>query len=114
MDQNLQSYVGGYCIPFLHGMTMGELATMLIHAYQPHPWLQPLIQEQLAAAAVEVIKMEHYQPDTLWAQQAWNKPMKWTPPSPNIPTFESALAYSCFPILQIGKDLRTFKRLTRT
>lgn len=113
MDQNLQSYVGGYCIPFLHGMTMGELATMLIHAYQPHPWLQPLTQEQLAAADVKVVKMEHYLPDTLWDQQAWNKPMQWTPTSPNIPTFESALAYSCFPILQIGKYLRTISSAQR-
>lgn len=42
LEENLQAYVGGFCVPHVYGMTMGELANMVIQNYIPHPWLSPL------------------------------------------------------------------------
>lgn len=80
MDEQYQSFVGAYPIPMAHGMTLGELAEMMIG----ERWLETALQPKL-----KVIPM-----------QGWNRSMKWPdtgldwyPPSPNLPTFEHAFMY---------------------
>lgn len=107
MDCDLQGYVGGFCIPHLHGMTIGEIALFLVKHYQPHPWLEPLTPEQLQEASVEVVEMKNYRPNVLWSGQKFKKSYFWHAPSPNLPNFDSCLAYSCMIPMQIYGNFKT-------
>ena len=105
MEPEYQSFVGRYPIPIAHGMTVGELARM-IKGEALLPGLEDL--------ELTVVQME-----------GWNRAMRWpdtkrdwVPPSPNLPTWKTALVYPgmCFfegvrvnegrgtdrPFLQIG------------
>src|SRR5262249_46296451 len=75
-----KSFVGQYPIPIVHGMTVGELARMI----QGERWLDGLDTLQLT-----VIPMQGWNRSMRWPQTG----LAWVPTSPNIPTFESALAY---------------------
>ncbi len=69
-----RSFVGQYALPNRHGMTVGELAQMFnddIHC------------------DLKVVPM------TGWSREMWYNQtgMVWTPPSPNMPTLETAIVY---------------------
>ena len=113
MDENLQGYVGGFRIPHLHGMTIGEIALFLVKHYQPHPWLEPLVSEQLKKTPVKVVEMENYRPNVLWSEQKFKENYRWHPPSPNLPTFNSCLAYSCMIPMQIYGNFNTISAAER-
>lgn len=80
MDPQYKSFVGAYPIPMAHGMTLGELAKMMIG----ERWLQSVKQPSL-----RVIPAEGWKRDMKWPETGLN----WYPPSPNLPTFEHAFAY---------------------
>lgn len=100
-----QSFVGRYPIPIAHGMTVGELARF-IKAEGLLPGLQDL--------DLTVVSMQGWSRDMKWPDTK----REWVPPSPNLPTWETALVYPgmCFfegvrvnegrgtdhPFLQIG------------
>jgi uncharacterized protein YbbC (DUF1343 family) len=73
---DVASFVGRYPIPMRHGMTMGELSTMINQHFG-------------VGCSLHVVKMNgwdrrmHY-PDT---------GLPWVAPSPNLPTFHSAMVY---------------------
>ena len=105
LEPEHKTFVGRYPIPIAHGMTVGELARM-IKGEGLLPGLDDL--------DLTVVSMENWTRDMQWPDT--NR--EWTPPSPNIPTWETALLYSgmCFyegvrvnegrgtdhPFLQIG------------
>ena len=74
------SFVGRYPIPIAHGLTTGELASM-IHGERLLPGLTRL--------SLDVVALDGWHRDMLWP--ATRRP--WLATSPNIPTFETALAY---------------------
>jgi len=75
-----RSGYGRYPIPFLHGMTIGELAM--------------LFQHQLQMYSVTVIKMLNWNRHEIWRENTGSQYFPpWVPPSPNLPTVNSALAY---------------------
>ena len=80
LEEAHASFVGRYPIPIAHGVTPGELARM-VHGERLLPGLTRL--------ALEVVPLEGWRRDTLWP--ATQRP--WLPTSPNIPSFETALAY---------------------
>ncbi len=100
-----KTFVGRYPIPIAHGMTVGELARM-IKGENFMPDLEDL--------DLTVVSMEGWSRDMQWPDT--NR--EWIAPSPNIPTWKTALAYPgmCFfegvrvsegrgtdhPFLQIG------------
>ena len=100
-----QSFVGRYPIPIAHGMTVGELAQMM----KGERWLPGLEDLELT-----VVEMSGWQRDMQWPDTG----REWIPPSPNLPTWTTALVYPgmCFfegvrvnegrgtdrPFLQIG------------
>jgi uncharacterized protein YbbC (DUF1343 family) len=100
-----QSFVGRYPVPVAHGLTVGELALMI----KGEAWLPGLEDLKLT-----VVTMEGWTRDMQWPDTGRD----WTPPSPNLPTWETALVYPgmCFfegvrvsegrgtdhPFLQIG------------
>ncbi|KAJ1434306.1 hypothetical protein B484DRAFT_394092 [Ochromonadaceae sp. CCMP2298] len=87
VDMSCASCVSGYGkypIPFLHGMTIGELA---------------LLFADFLHVEVEVAKVRN------WNRQQWTERENylyppWVPPSPNLPTLASAHAYGATVFLE--------------
>jgi len=75
-----KSFVGAYPIPMIHGMTLGELAKMMVG----ERWIANAEQAQL-----RVIPMQGWKRAMRWPDTG----LHWTPPSPNLPTFEHAFVY---------------------
>jgi len=71
------SFVGLYPIPLRHGMTVGELAQMFNETF-----LTNKVQ-------LTVVPMENWQRAEWWDETS----LPWVLPSPNLPTFESAVVY---------------------
>lgn len=77
------SFVGAYPIPIAHGMTLGELAHMIVG----EGWLET--QRDDAALNYRVIPVRNWSRNMLWPETG----LPWVPPSPNLPTFEHAFIY---------------------
>jgi len=85
LNLDYRSFVGYYPIPIRYGSTAGELAESIIK----HKWISPLPE-------LEVIKVEGWQPNA-WYDQT---DLIWVPPSPNIPTLETAIIYPGFCLIE--------------
>lgn len=81
LDPSLSSFVGRAPIALQHGMTIGELARLFNTAFIP----------KLAghAAHLSVAPMRGWTRDLYYDETG----LPWVPPSPNMPTLETALAY---------------------
>jgi uncharacterized protein YbbC (DUF1343 family) len=80
-----ETFVGRYPIPVAYGLTIGELARY--------------IQSERLLTGIEsldlsVVPVEGWARDLQWPDTG----LEWTPPSPNLPTWETALLYPgmCF------------------
>lgn len=80
MEDEFQSFVGPYPIPIAHGLTMGEIAKMMIG----ERWIE--FNEE---PEIHVVEMEGWNRDMRWYRTGLN----WVPPSPNLPTFSHAFLY---------------------
>lgn len=80
LQEQFKSFVGAYPIPMAHGMTLGELAKMMIG----ERWLPVINQPRL-----RVIPAKGWERSMKWPETG----LEWYPPSPNLPTFEHAFAY---------------------
>ncbi|HAL57790.1 MAG TPA: DUF1343 domain-containing protein [Bacteroidetes bacterium] len=82
---SLRSFVGLYPIPVAHGLTMGELATMINN----EGWLKNGVRADL-----KVVKMEGWK-RTMWFDETG---VRWVKPSPNIAGLATAVVYpgTCF------------------
>jgi len=80
MQEQHQSFVGRYPIPMAHGMTLGELAKMIVG----EQWIA-----NADSAEVKVIPMNGWKRSMKWPDTG----LDWTPPSPNLPTFKHAFVY---------------------
>ncbi len=76
VDAGYESFVGLYAIPMRHGMTIGELARM----FNEHFGI---------GAKLEVVAMQGW----TRGQFADETGLPWIPPSPNLPTLDSAIVY---------------------
>jgi uncharacterized protein YbbC (DUF1343 family) len=76
LQPEYSTFVGKYSVPMRHGMTPGELARMYVGEF---------------GIAVDL----HVVPLTDWARSTGfeDTGLQWLPPSPNIPSVESALSY---------------------
>lgn len=79
-EPKYKSFVGEYPIPMAYGMTMGELAKMMVG----EQWLKTKHKPR-----IRVIKCVNWKRSMLWPQTR----LSWYPPSPNLPHFENALVY---------------------
>lgn len=80
MQPDHQSFVGQYPIPMVHGMTLGELAKMMIG----EQWI-----DNAGQADIRVIPMEGWSRAMKWPDTR----LEWIPPSPNLPSFDHAYVY---------------------
>jgi uncharacterized protein YbbC (DUF1343 family) len=72
LDPQLKSFVGAYPIPYVYGMTAGELAQMI----NGERWMNDTLPCKLTVVPMEGWKR------TMW----WNETgLSWVPSSPNIP-----------------------------
>ena len=72
------SFVGLYDIPYIYGLTPGELALWINAKYLPKP------------CRLTIISMKGWIRPMVWEDTG----LKWVPTSPNIPTIASARAYT--------------------
>lgn len=80
LEEEFESFVGAYPIPMAHGMTLGELAEMMIG----EKWIEFENEPQL-----KVIPVQGWDRSMKWPETG----LEWFPPSPNLPTFEHAFLY---------------------
>lgn len=80
LDTTFTSFVGRYPIPQRHGLTVGEIARMI----RGEGWLPSMDSLDL-----HVIPVSGWTRSMLWPDTG----IEWIPPSPNLPSFESALVY---------------------
>lgn len=85
LQEGMESFVGLYPIPVLHGMTVGELARMI----QGERWL-----DGLESLRLEVVELSGWRRAMTWPDLG----LEWPVPSPNLPDWHTALVYPgmCF------------------
>lgn len=77
LDLSLISLVGGDNVPVCHGMTIGELARLLYAGWDE------------SFSGLTVVPCEGWRRAMNWDETG----LLWSPPSPNMPRFETALHY---------------------
>lgn len=96
VEPSLQSFVGRIPIAYVHGMTLGELATMA----NGEGWLGNDSTGASRQVRLTVIKVKRWSRSMRWEETG----LDWYPTSPNIPTIVAARAY---PITGIIGELST-------
>ena len=87
LDPTVNSFVGLYDIPYVYGLTPGELALWINAKYLPQP------------CRLTVIAMKNWTRGMVWEDTG----LKWIPTSPNVPTIGAARGYTATGILgEIG------------
>ena len=86
LDQQWRSYVGAFHVPYVHGMTIGELARM---AKNSSGWME--VPERIRRRGkLTVIPMRGWKREMLWPDTG----LKWIPTSPYIPNLSAVLGYA--------------------
>jgi uncharacterized protein YbbC (DUF1343 family) len=76
LDAGFTSFVGRYPIPMRHGMTIGELSMMMNRHFG-------------IGCSLHIVKMQGWRRQMFYS----NTGLPWIAPSPNLPTFQSAMVY---------------------
>lgn len=76
LESGFESFVGLYSIPVIHGLTIGEMAKYLQRTY-------------LSNCDLEVLEMKGWKRRMLFPETG----LPWFAPSPNMPSFETAVVY---------------------
>jgi uncharacterized protein YbbC (DUF1343 family) len=81
------TFTSFYPIPIAHGMTVGELAQMIVgESFLP----------TCKTLKLAVVPMTGWQRQMRWPDTG----LRWVPPSPNLATFDAALAYAGIGLLE--------------
>lgn len=80
LEDTFKSFVGAYQVPVAHGMTLGELAKMIVG----EQWI-----EYETPPRLRVIPIENWKRSMKWTDTG----LPWLPPSSNLPSFEHAFLY---------------------
>ncbi|MDP6180472.1 MAG: DUF1343 domain-containing protein, partial [Desulfatiglandales bacterium] len=72
----LYSFVGPFCLPMRHGLTMGEMALIFNHVFK-------------IGSDLEIVPMNAWDRRMIWQETG----LKWIMPSPNMPIPETAQVY---------------------
>jgi uncharacterized protein YbbC (DUF1343 family) len=94
LDKKWLSYVGALQVPYVHGLTIGELA---IAATRTAGWLN-ISEEGRRKSQLEVVLMRGWHRSMRWRETG----LRWVPTSPRIPHIDSAEFY---PITGLGCEL---------
>ena len=95
LEEKWMSYIGEYKMPYVFGLTIGELARI---AKDTPGWLDPDNDRVRQRGKLIVVPMRGWRRSMVWADTG----LKWIPTSPNIPTADAAFGYS---LTGIGKPI---------
>jgi uncharacterized protein YbbC (DUF1343 family) len=84
-DEELRSFIGRIPVPYIHGMTMGELATMV----NEKGWLSVGPNGTARECNLTVVKCKRWKRSMTW--EDIDRP--WYPTSPNIPSVHAIRGY---------------------
>ncbi len=98
LEREWRSYVGAFQVPYVHGLTIGELARMA----KNQPGVMEVAENVRRRGRLEVIPMQGWKRGMMWAQTGLN----WVPTSPAIPDLSAALGY---PMTGLGAQLGGFQ-----
>ena len=98
LDDSLRSYVGAFPVPYVHGLTIAELAVL---AKKRPGWLD-IPNSTRRSGRLIVVPMKGWRRSMLWPHTG----LRWVPTSPAIPDFNAALGY---PMTGLGCQLGGFK-----
>ncbi len=104
MEQQWMSYVGAYPIPYVYGLTIGELARM---AKDTPGWLRtadgkPLPEDMRKNGVLLVVPMHGWKRAMVWPDTG----LTWVPTSPGIQNLQAAFGYG---LTGLGAQLGEFK-----
>lgn len=100
LDEHFSSFVGRADIPMRHGATAGELAVF---------FNQTIIPSRVGDALdLQVVRMRNWTRNMYFDETG----LAWVPPSPNIPTLDSALAFAGMGLFE-GTNLSEGRGTTR-
>lgn len=97
MEKEWKSYVGLLPIPYVHGLTIAEIAW---GCKEESDWLT-LPQKIREKGKLSIVRMKGWNRSMLWPQTG----LKWIPTSPAIKSFDAALGY---PMTGLGCQLGGF------
>lgn len=86
LDRKWRSYVGAYETPYVHGLTIGELARWAVAT----PGVLDLDEAARRRGRLEVVAMRGWRREMTWPQTG----LDWTPTSPMIDSPKAALGYA--------------------
>jgi len=98
LESRWMSYVGAYRVPYVHGLTIGELARML---KEIPGWLD-VSDDIRRRGQLTIIPMKGWRRTMLWPQTG----LRWVPTSPAIPTVAAVLGY---PMTGLGAQIGNFR-----
>jgi uncharacterized protein YbbC (DUF1343 family) len=86
LDRQWRSYVGAFHVPYVHGLTIAELARIAKHS---PGWMETpnSIREK---GKLTIVPMQGWSRDMLWTQTG----LRWIPTSPYIPDLSAVLGYA--------------------
>lgn len=86
LERSLRSYVGAFQVPYVHGLTIGELANL---AHQRAGVLE--VDEAVRKRGrLRIIPMSGWRRDMMWPDTG----LRWIPTSPAIPDLSAVLGYT--------------------
>lgn len=86
LDKKWKSYVGAYEMPYVHGLTIGEIARWAAST----PGVLDISETQRQKGILNVVEMKGWRRSMTWEQTG----LTWVPTSPRIPTPDAALGYA--------------------
>ncbi|MFP4166372.1 MAG: DUF1343 domain-containing protein [Opitutales bacterium] len=86
LDRELKSFVGAFPVPYVHGLTIGELARIARHR---RGWLD-ISDSVRRSGKLKVVPMRGWRRDMLWSETG----LPWTPTSPYIADLSAVLGYA--------------------
>ncbi|HKB58342.1 MAG TPA: DUF1343 domain-containing protein [Lacunisphaera sp.] len=98
MDPEFVSYVGAFRVPYVHGLTMGELARMGKDA----PNVLAVTDRVRVKGKLTVVPMRGWTRAMRWPDTG----LKWIPTSPMIPDFNAVMGFA---MVGLGTELGDFK-----
>ncbi|HBR93410.1 MAG TPA: DUF1343 domain-containing protein [Opitutae bacterium] len=86
LDREWRSYVGAFHVPYVHGLTIAELARIAKHS---PGWMETpnATREQ---GKLSIVPMQGWSRNMLWTQTG----LRWVPTSPYIPDLSAVLGYA--------------------
>lgn len=98
MDKEWMSYVGAFRVPYVHGLTIGELARISASV----PGVLHIDEADRQRGKVTVVPMRGWSRAMTWPATG----LRWVPTSPNIPTYEAVEGYA---MTGLGAQLGGFR-----